>query len=57
MNICRGGKGNQSHEEIVHTNYWCPLCRVIEEKACEIADLEDLIHKMQEKENSKKEVK
>jgi hypothetical protein len=43
MKICSGGRGTKAHIEIVYDSNHCPLCDYMEDKAGEVADLNDHI--------------
>jgi hypothetical protein len=32
MEICNGGRGSLAHEEIVHNESTCPLCKMMDKK-------------------------
>lgn len=40
MNLCSGGRGTNSHDEICHEGSGCPLCEMREELREKITNLE-----------------
>ena len=43
MKLCEGGRGTESHEQIIYDEANCPMCMMMKDHAGEVADLKDTI--------------